>query len=132
MAKNTTPAATTPQTDTSAPATPAADLGAQALAKMQTLFKPERWEKILRQSRIVAGLDEKELQALCMQMLATRNARHPDNAAAAEAAAANGLLIALNSTLNADDVGRYEAALKGLTYVPAAPVPAPVPVPAAT
>lgn len=96
----------------------------QALARMQAMFTPERWARIERQALTVRGLRADDLQGLCLVMLNSRTARHPDNTSAASAAAANGLLLALGSSLRPEDIQRLEDALKGIS-APAAETPAP-------
>lgn len=124
MAKITTTKAATPTDNTSpTPPAPAVNLGVEAMAKMQTLFPPERWERIQRQAKNTCGLDAEALQGLCLKLISTRKARHPDNDAAADAAAANGLLVAISSTLTDADVKRLADALNGISAAAdAAPV----------
>lgn len=107
-------------------------IGTLALKRMQAMFTPERWGRLERQALTVRGLDAAALQALCASMVATRSARYPDNPAAADAAAANGLLLALGSSLRPEDCQRLDDAVKGIS-APAAAAPAADPqVPAVT
>ncbi len=99
----------TPPTDSTAPITQ------DAAARFLAHFGAERWARLQRQALSSCGLTAEELQALCIKTLMTSAARHPDNAAAALCSAGNRLLLHLGSTLNADDVTRFEAALRDAT-----------------
>jgi hypothetical protein len=136
MARNQKPAPQDPALDKAAAEKAAADKAAadkaaadrtalekEALAKMQGMFTPERWAKIERQAANSSHSVADGLPALCAELFATRAARHPDNAAAASAAAANGLLIALGSTLKDEDKQRFADALQGGSKPAAAPAP---------
>jgi len=93
-------------------------LGAEALEKLKATFAPERWAKIERQATQRGGLDAEGLQSLCAKLIATSHARHPDNEQAALHSAANRLLLSVGSTLQPEDVQRFEAALGGATPLP--------------
>jgi hypothetical protein len=129
MAKTPKPKAAAPSTEVANPAQPKLDAAAQE--KISAQFTEARWDKIRRQASTSHALDATGLQGLCMEMLATRTARHPDNAPAALYAACNGLLLAIGSSLNDHDVSRYEEARRTgqLVELPAAPVSVPAPAP---
>ena len=107
---------------------PPSSPGADALSKLSGICTPERWQKIQDQ----ATVRDKDLAALCVQCLAAAALKHPSNDVAAQRLALNRLLVLVGSVPNAEDVGRYEAAVKGAAYVPPAPVAAPAAAPAPT
>lgn len=124
MAKN-------PKPSTPPAAAPQPKPDAAALEKISAQFTEQRWSKIQRQALGSCALDAEGLQSLCMQLLATRSARHPVNAAAALYSACNGLLLAIGSSLNEHDLSRYQEAQRTGNLVPLpAPAQAPAPPPA--
>lgn len=105
----------TPKLKTKPEVKEAAAIGDEVASQFAAHFGAGRWERLQRQALESRGLTNKQLQALCIETLMTSAARHPDNAAAALCGAGNRLLLQLGSSLNADDVTRFEAALVAAT-----------------
>lgn len=79
--------------------------------RMKSAFAPERWAKLERQA-LNQGLDADALQQLCTSLLASSFLHHSENAEATLYSVANRLLLSLGSTLTAEDIQRFEDALK--------------------
>jgi hypothetical protein len=73
----------------------------------------ERWERVIKQCE-AQGMNVPQIESLCGKMRRTRREWHPNNEAAALASASIGLLIAIGSAPNDDDVKAFEATLAPL------------------